>query len=219
MTTAPTDSAIKTDSDAVGIRSSALFAISRVWCMPSPLTFSVKPIRAFVERWLRPVSVDCFARDCQLADITNDLNPATKAMHHMDVLDFAEWLGREGIRPACILFDPPYSPRQAADCYEAAGVDPKTLDAVKRRKGNAWQRTKNWKEERDALARIQGPGDVVLSFGWDSCGMGKKRGYELAEVLLVCHGACHNDTICIAERRVADMANAQDHEPRVGSGA
>ena len=196
------------------VPSTPLFAISRVWAMPSPLTFSVKPIHSFVERWLRPVSVDCFARDCQLADITNDLNPATKAMHHMDVLDFAEWLGREGIRPACILFDPPYSPRQAADCYEAAGVDPRTLEAVKRRKGNAWQRTKNWREERDALASVQGPGDVVLSFGWDSCGMGKKRGYELAEVLLVCHGACHNDTICTAEIK---MANLTGEAPRPGT--
>jgi len=42
---------------------------------------------------------------------------------------------------------------------------------------------------------------VVLSFGWNSAGMGVKRGFELVECLICCHGSAHNDTICIAERR------------------
>jgi hypothetical protein len=120
----------------------------------------------------------------------------------MDAFDFILWLEAQRIRPNCVIFDPPYSPRQAADCYQAAGVDPKMLEAVKRRKGNAWQRTKNWKEERDVIARIQRPGDIVLSYGWDSVGQGKKRGYQIIDMLLVCHGACHNDTICVAERKL-----------------
>lgn len=174
----------------------------RVWAMPSPKTFDVKPLRLFAEKWIHGVSVDPFARDCKLATITNDLNPATDADYHMDAFDFILWLEKNGIAPDCVVFDPPYSPRQAADCYQAAGVDPKTLEAVKRRKGNAWQRTKNWKEERDAITRIQKPGGVVLSFGWDSNGQGKGRGYEIVDMLLVCHGACHNDTICVAERKL-----------------
>ncbi len=31
---------------------------------------------------------------------------------------------------------------------------------------------------------------------------GRKFGFELEEIMLVCHGADHNDTICIAERRL-----------------
>jgi hypothetical protein len=42
---------------------------------------------------------------------------------------------------------------------------------------------------------------VVLSFGWNTSGMGKARGFEIEEILLVCHGSDHNDTICMAERR------------------
>lgn len=45
-------------------------------------------------------------------------------------------------------------------------------------------------------------GGIVLSFGWNSIGMGNKRGYELLEGLLVCHGPGHNDTICIAEKKL-----------------
>ena len=179
-------------------------AMSRAWAMPSPRTFGVRPIRMFVERWLaaspRPVA-DPFAGDCLLADWRNDVNPATPAEFHLDALDFLLALEARGVAPGCVLFDPPYSPRQAADCYEAAGLDARTLEAVRERRGSVWRRTKAWREERDAVARIQPPGGVTLSFGWDTVGMGRKRGYSLEEVLVVCHGACHNDTLCVAERR------------------
>jgi hypothetical protein len=48
----------------------------------------------------------------------------------------------------------------------------------------------------------------VLSFGWNSAGMGKKYGFEQIEIMLVCHGAAHNDTICLAERRRQNLQGA-----------
>lgn len=42
---------------------------------------------------------------------------------------------------------------------------------------------------------------IVLSFGWNTVGMGKNRGFEIIEIMLVCHGGAHNDTICLAEKR------------------
>jgi len=42
---------------------------------------------------------------------------------------------------------------------------------------------------------------IVLSFGWNSIGMGIKKGFSIIELMLVCHGRTHNDTICIAEKR------------------
>lgn len=53
----------------------------------------------------------------------------------------------------------------------------------------------------DEIARIVAPGGLVISFGWDSTGMGKGRGFETVEILLVNHGACHNDTIVTVERK------------------
>ena len=49
--------------------------ITRLWAMPSPSTFSVDVINAFVRRWMPPkcVAVDPFARDCDFAGPwTND---------------------------------------------------------------------------------------------------------------------------------------------------
>jgi hypothetical protein len=33
---------------------------------------------------------------------------------------------------------------------------------------------------------------ICISFGWNSTGLGKKRGFEIIEILL----GLHNDTIC-----------------------
>ena len=60
----------------------------------------------------------------------------------------------------------------------------------------------NWKRERDLIQQMQKEGDIVLSFGWNSMGMGIKRGYKIIEGMLVCHGVGHYDTLCMAEKRM-----------------
>lgn len=162
--------------------------------MPSPDTFNVPPIGEFVARWLRGVSADPFARNSRLATYRNDLNPETVAEYHMDAEDFLLHLGREGIELDCGIFDPPYSPRQISECYKSIGRDVTGADT---------QNARLYKRVRDALDAIMKPGGVVLSFGWNSGGMGKSRGYEQAEILMVAHGGAHNDTICMAETRLA----------------
>ncbi len=167
---------------------------TRCFAMPNAATFDVKPIGEFVRAYLAcsKVSVDPFARDRDWATHTNDINPARKAMHHEDAEDFIGILRHMGVQPDLALFDPPYSPRQIAEHYREAGV------AVTQ---EATQNGRLFKRVRDALDEIMAPGGIVLSFGWQSAGMGTGRGYELIETMLVAHGGGHNDTICIAERK------------------
>lgn len=56
--------------------------------------------------------------------------------------------------------------------------------------------------------RVMQPGGIVLSFGWQSVGMGKGRGYETIEIALINHGGAHNDTVCMAERKIGVPAQA-----------
>ena len=63
-------------------------------------------------------------------------------------------------------------------------------------KSSVWS---NWKEE---IARVVSPGGIVLSFGWNTVGIGKSRGFEIEDILLVSHGGMHNDTICMKERKL-----------------
>ena len=157
-------------------------------------TFTVKPIGEFVRRYLggSKVSIDPFARDKRWATHTNDLNPETAAEHHLDSIAFLEKMVADGVKADLIIFDPPYSPRQIKECYNSIGLKMGALDAMRT----------NWMRERDLMNKLQNAGDIVLSFGWNSMGMGKKRNYEIIEGLLVCHGVGHNDTHCMAERKL-----------------
>lgn len=168
---------------------------SRCFAMPNAETFSVKPIGEFVQRFLAEaeISVDPFARNRSWATYTNDINPNTSAQSHQDAEAFLKELAGRGIKATLGLFDPPYSPRQVSEHYRAAG---KEVSAEDTQNGRLYRRV------RDALDMVMAPGGIVLSFGWQSIGMGINRGYELFETMLVAHGGGHNDTICIAERKM-----------------
>ncbi len=170
---------------------------SRTWAMPNADTFSIKPIGEFVRRYLAgsSVSVDPFARDKQWATWTNDINPETSAAFHLDAEDFLRRV-QFGSKADLIIFDPPYSPRQISECYKSIGREV------------GMEGTQNgalYKRVRDAAMPLLSPDAVVLSFGWNSAGMGEKRGFDIIEIMLVAHGGGHNDTICIAEKRRRDL--------------
>jgi len=164
--------------------------------MPNPNTFDCKPIGAFVGRWLNGVSADPFARNTRLATYTNDLNPDTSAQHHMEAADFLGMLIDQEVTLDCCLFDPPYSPRQISECYQSIG---------RKVNGRDTQNAVLYKRVRDVLDPLVVSGGVVLSFGWNSGGMGKTRGYKIEEILMVAHGGAHNDTICMAERKTEEL--------------
>jgi hypothetical protein len=167
----------------------------RVFAMPNAETFSIKPIGEFVTWYMgrSNCSIDPFARNKHLATWCNDLNPATSAPFHMDAEEFCREAGARGAQVDLALFDPPYSPRQISECYKSFGREVTGKDT---------QNAALYKRVRDALDPLIVQGGIVLSFGWSSNGMGVTRGYELIELLLVAHGGAHNDTICIAERKL-----------------
>jgi hypothetical protein len=169
---------------------------SRTWAMPSADTFSIPQIRDFVVRYLTPDSCDPFARNSELAAETNDLSHDTKAKHHMEAQAFLTMLADDGKRFTSVLFDPPYSPRQISEVYQSCGLKVGMEET---------QSARLYSRCRDQIARMVPVGGHVLSFGWNTVGMGVERGFSLVEVMLVCHGGAHNDTICIAEKRVAEQ--------------
>lgn len=170
-------------------------AFSRAFSMPNADTFSMPPVEAFVRRYLAAskASVDPFARNKRWATVTNDLAPDTAAEYHMDAEAFLQEMARQGRTFDLALFDPPYSPRQISECYKGIGREVGMKET---------QNAALYRRVREALTPVLTPDATVLSFGWNSNGMGKGRGWEIVETLLVAHGGGHNDTICIAERRV-----------------
>lgn len=111
----------------------------------------------------------------------------------MDAEEFLIDRLKNGWKFGVALFDPPYSPRQMSECYKNIG---RTVGMEGTQNGKLYKRV------RDALVPVLAPNAIVLSFGWNSAGMGIKRGFEIDEIMLVAHGGGHNDTICLAERFV-----------------
>ncbi len=163
--------------------------VNRVWAMPSIWPFQVKPIKELLNRYIVCPEhwADPFAGENSPVEITNDIEPSKPTKYHQDALEFLKNLSDNSLEG--ILFDPPYSEEQCLRRYTPI------------QRGTAG-RAEYWAKCKDEIARIVKLGGITISFCWDSTGIGKNRGFEINEILLVCHGACHNDTICTVERKI-----------------
>ena len=159
--------------------------------MPNSRTFSIKPIRELIQKYANGYTIDPFAAGNRLANVTNDIDPQYDTDFHMDATDFLNLFKPDSVDT--VLYDPPYSPRQVAECYKALGitVNMQTTQAS------------YWSRQKEAIGRIvKKKGGIVITCGWNSGGIGKKYGFEIIEILLVAHGGWHNDTIVTVEKKV-----------------
>lgn len=161
--------------------------IERVWAMPSIWTFKVKPIAELLkEEVVGDEWADPFAGYNSPAKYTNDIEEDRPTTHHLDALEFLKSFKDNALDG--VIFDPPYSVEMCLRHY------------TPRQKGTAG-RAEYWAKCKDEMKRIVKPGGKTISMCWDSTGVGKKRGFEITRILLVCHGACHNDTIITVENK------------------
>lgn len=155
--------------------------------MPSLWTFTVPAIKELINRYTDGGGfADPFAGENSPAEFSNDIE-GRSAKSSLDGLDFLKTLTDQSC--AGVLFDPPYSVEQCLRRYTP-------------KHGGTAGRAEYWAKCKDEIGRIVKKDGIIISFGWDSTGIGKKRGGEIIEILLVCHGACHNDTIITVERRI-----------------
>jgi len=163
---------------------------NRIWAMPSKKTFTIKPIAELLKKYVKPrkLWIDAFAGFNSVAGITNDLNPKAPTDYTGFALDFFKGFSPGSVHG--VLFDPPYSVRQIKECYEKYG-----LEVTQETTRSDW-----WTKHKTEIARISP--EIVISFGWNSNGLGKNLGYRIEEILLVAHGGNHNDTIVVVEKRL-----------------
>ena len=174
--------------------------INRVWAMPNKNTFTIKPINELIKKHfgcmrLRHdllVRIDPFVNNSPFKDYceyTNDIDSDVMATQNIDAIDFLKQFDTESVD--LVLFDPPYSPRQVSECYKKLG---KTVN-MQTTQSSYWG---NMKKEVSRIVRNNGK---VITFGWNSGGIGKSLGFEIEEILIVPHGGWHNDTICTVDRK------------------
>lgn len=159
----------------------------RVWAMPNKYTFKMPEVEAVLRQEVIGKWADPFGGFYSPASIRNDADESRPAEFHLDGLDFLVTLGDDSLDG--VLFDPPYSTEQALRKYKPV-------------QGGTAGRAEYWAKCKDQIARIVKPNGKVICFGWDSTGIGQRRGFELTKLFLLCHGACHNDTIVTIEHKI-----------------
>lgn len=171
-----------------------MLTIHREWEMPNKYTFKMKTVTSLLAQEMDGGQwADPFAGFFSPATIRNDADESRPAEFHLDGLEFLRL--QETASLDGVLFDPPYSTEQALRKYKPI------------QNGTAG-RAEYWAKCKDEIARILKPQGKSISFAWDSTGVGKKRGFEICRILLLCHGACHNDTIITVERKLRSAQSA-----------
>lgn len=169
---------------------------NRKWAMPNSKTFTIKPIKELILKHIEEgmTIVDPFANECSIEKeisnvnyISNDLDSQYETMYHLDALDFLKQIPTNSVD--LVLYDPPYSPRQVSEVY-------KSLDMSVNMQTT---QSSYWSKQKTEISRIVKKGGKVITFGWNSGGIGKTKGFEIIEILLVAHGGWHNDTICTVD--------------------
>ena len=146
--------------------------IERYWAMPSHQTFTIKPFKELIEKELGSEYIDPFPYPFK-----------------QDAIEYLKTI--EDNSKNYLVFDPPYSQRQLREMYDNNGL---SLDNPM---NNSY-----WANCRKEISRIIKKNGKVISFGWNSNGIGKKYGFEITKVVLVAHGSQHNDTIATVEMKI-----------------
>jgi hypothetical protein len=164
---------------------------TRAYAVASKNTFSIPHINALLERYINRgmVVIDPFANNSKWGTITNDLNTEFETDYHLDALAFLKLMKSNSAD--VVLYDPPYSTRQVVECYTGVG-----LEVTKETTQASWRA-----RHLDQIMRVLKIGGKCISFGWNSNGVGSKRGCRIIEILLIAHGGSKYDTIVTVDNK------------------
>jgi len=143
----------------------------RYWYMPTHKTFNIKPFKELIDEQLGNNYIDPFPY------------PFTQ-----DAIKYLKTIPTKSVRYS--VFDPPYSQRQLKEMYHNNGLS-----------FTYPMNSSYWAECKKEIARIMKAGGKVISFGWNTNGIGKKHGFNISKIVIVAHGSQHNDTIATVEKK------------------
>jgi len=144
----------------------------RYWAMPNHKTFKIKPIKDLILQELGDNYVDPFPYPFK-----------------QDAIDYMKSFKDASVDK--LVFDPPYSAHQLKEKYYSNGV------ALNNKLDNSY-----WSKCKKEIGRIIKINGKVISFGWNTNGIGKNNGFEKTKILIIAHGSQHNDTLVTVEVKV-----------------
>ena len=146
-------------------------------------TFSVRPIREWIEQNCEGLTLNLFAGITKLciSEVRNDLDLQALADYHMDAVEFLRsW---QGEKFDTVLLDPPYAYRKSMEMYKGIRCSP-------------------FRQLKDEVGNVLKNGGKVITFGYHSNTMGANRGFRVEKIALFSHGGAIHDTIASVERLI-----------------
>lgn len=146
-------------------------------------TFKSKKIKKWVEDQCigKVLNLFCGEVVLDLNEVRNDIDINMIADYYMEALKFVEfWQDTNKDKFDTILLDPPYSYRKSMEFY------------------NGYKNSK-FKLIKDIIPHILNKDGKVITFGYHSVSMGKKRGFKLTRIAIFSHGGAIHDTIASVE--------------------
>lgn len=152
-------------------------------CPLNRYTFSVAPIRAWVEKYCEGRTLNLFAGKTKLSinEIRNDLDGEMLADFRLDALELVQEWGDDKFNT--VLLDPPYAYRKSMEMYKGIVASP-------------------FRQLKDAIPSVLTKDGIVITFGYHSVVMGEGRGFKVERICLFSHGGAIHDTIATIERRM-----------------
>lgn len=164
-------------------------------------TMTIPAIRPFVLAHCTGKVLDVFAGKTRLERegcefVTNDISEDCATNYHVDASSetFVKTLNSDGhFSFDTIILDPPFSLYQS-----------------KRRYRGEWYRDYTLvKNNVDRLTKLN---TKIISFGFNSTGMGRRRGYRKEELLVVNNKGNNNDTLILVERKVKIVETGEEYD-------
>jgi len=148
-------------------------------------TFKAPKIKLWVEKNCRGKVLNLFAGKIKLNvdEIRVDLSDEFKPDYIMDSYDFIKFAIQKQMKFNTIILDPPYAYRKAMELYNG-------------------HYSSKFHLINNLIPQILLEDGKVISFGYHSVNLGKKRGFYTSEICLIGHGGAQHDTIAIVEARL-----------------
>jgi hypothetical protein len=146
-------------------------------------TFKAPKIKEWIESRCSGKVLNLFAGIIKLDvdEIRNDIDKTIPADYHKEALEFVKTY--KGKKFDTVILDPPYAYRKGMEKYNGHWAS-------------------KFQQVKDELPKILNTKARVITFGYHSISMGKKRGFEQEEILLINHGGAQHDTVAIIERLI-----------------
>ena len=173
--------------------------INRIECIKKSNIFETDEAQKIINANKVGVTVDLYAGANNIADITNDYDKSFQTKYHMEAIQFLKTLGDNSCDT--VICDPPTDASNGKYWKDKLNLPKITYNVNGKEKVIYYTMADYWSVLKKEISRVVKIGGVVIYSGCTSSGVGKKLGFEMKEVNIMCHGGWTPDTYITVETK------------------